>query len=149
MEQLLPFAGSYFWWIAAGLLLIAEMNMPGFFMLWLAFAAALTGLIDVLFHLGWVAEVFTFAGLSFISVLASWRFVMGSRNMKSDSPHLNQKHTGFVGRSFILDKAIIHGSGKIKVEDVLWDVDGPDLAAGTWVKVTAVNGLRLMVEKAA
>jgi inner membrane protein len=146
MEQILPFAGSYFWWIAAGLLLIAELSMPGFFMLWLAFAAALTGLVDSVFHLGWVAEVFTFAGLGFISVLASWRFVMGGRNLKSDSPHLNQKHTGFVGRTFILDKAIVNGSGKIRVEDALWDVDGADLAAGSRVKVVAVNGLRLMVE---
>ena len=146
MEQLFPIVGSYFWWIAAGLLLLAEMSMPGFFMLWLAFAAGLTGLADVVFHFGWVAEVFTFAGLSFISVLASWRFVMSGRNVKSDSPHLNQKHAGFVGRNFVLDKAIVHGSGKIKVEDALWDVDGPDLPAGTWIKVTAVNGLRLVVE---
>ena len=146
MEQLIPFVGSYFWWIAAGLLLIAEMTMPGFFMLWLAFAAAITGLADVVFHLGWVAEVFMFAGLSFASVLASWRFVMGSRNAKSESPHLNQKHTGFVGRTFILEKAIVNGSGKIKVEDALWDVDGDDLAAGARVKVVSVDGLRLVVE---
>jgi inner membrane protein len=147
MEQFFPLVGPWFWWIVAGILLLAEMAMPGFFMLWLAVAAALTALADMIFHLSWIGEVFTFAALSMITVLATWRLVMGQRNMKSDSPHLNQKHTGFVGKSFILNQPIINGSGKIRVEDALWDVDGPDLPAGVRVKVTGVDGLRLVVEK--
>jgi inner membrane protein len=147
MEQFFPLVGPWFWWIVAGILLLAEMAMPGFFMLWLAVAAALTALLDLAFHFSWMGEVFTFATLSMLTVLASWRFVMGSRNMKSESPHLNQKHAGFVGRSFILEKAIVNGTGKIRVEDALWDVDGPDLPSGARVKVTAVAGLRLVVEK--
>jgi membrane protein implicated in regulation of membrane protease activity len=47
-----------------------------------------------------------------------------------------------------LDEAIINGSGKLKIEDALWDVDGPDLPAGAKVKVIGVNGLRLVAEKA-
>jgi inner membrane protein len=147
MEQIFPFAGPYFWWIIAGLLLLAEMIMPGFFMLWLAVAAALTAVVDMIFHLQWVAEALTFAAFSAATVLASWRFVMNSRNAKSDRPHLNQKHEGFVGKTYTLIQPIINGTGKIRVEDALWDVDGPDLAAGTRVKVTAVDGMRLMVEK--
>jgi inner membrane protein len=147
MEQFFPLVGPWFWWIIAGVLLFAEMIMPGFFMLWLAVAAALTAVADMVFHFGWVGEAFTFAALSMVTVLASWRFVMSSRNAKSESPHLNQKHTGFVGKSYVLDQPIINGSGKIRVEDALWDVDGPDLPAGARVKVTAVDGLRLVVKK--
>jgi inner membrane protein len=147
MEQLFPLAGPYFWWIAAGLLLLAEMAMPGFFMLWLAVAAALTAVVDSVFHLSWTGEILTFAVLAMLSVLASWRFVMASRNQKSDSPYLNQKHNAFVGKTYILTTAIINGSGKIKVEDALWDVDGPDAEVGARVKVTGVEGLRLMVER--
>jgi inner membrane protein len=148
MDQLFPLAGPWFWWIVAGVLLIAEMLLPGFFMLWLAFAAALTAIIDQFVHLSWMGEVATFAGLSFASVLASWRFVMNSRNTKSESPHLNQRHGAFVGKTYTLIQPITHGSGKIRVEDALWDVDGPDLPQGTRVKVTAVDGMRLVVEKA-
>ena len=148
MEQFFPFAGPWFWWILAGLLLLLEMTMPGFFMLWLALAAAITGIIDMSLHLSWTGEILTFAILSALLVLASWRFVMASRNMNSDSPHLNQKHNAFVGKTYILNTAIINGSGKIKVEDALWDVDGPDAAEGTRVKVLAVDGLRLVVERA-
>ena len=147
MDQLIGELGLWFWWIVAGLLLIAEMLMPGFFMLWLAVAAAITAIIDAVFHLSWMSAVFTFAVLSALSVAASWRFVMSSRTMKSDQPFLNQRHEGLVGQSFYLETAIIHGHGKIKVEDRLWDVDGPDLHKGEQVKVTGVQGLRLTVEK--
>jgi inner membrane protein len=146
MDQLLPIVGAYFWWIAALILLLAEMALPGFFMLWLAVAAGLTAILDLVFHFSAVQEIFCFAVLAFLCVLASWRFVMNSRHSKTDSPHLNQRHHGLVGHSFVLDKAIINGSGKIKVEDTLWDVDGPDLAQGARVKVTSVRGMRLMVE---
>ncbi len=148
MDQFLPFTGGYFWWIAAGILLLAEMAMPGFFMLWLAVAAALTAILDLFFHFTGVQEIFCFAVLAFFCVLASWRFVMNARYSKTDSPHLNQRHHGLVGRSFILDRAIVNGSGKIKVEDTLWDVDGLDMAAGARVKVISVQGMRLMVEAA-
>ena len=148
MEELLPFAGSWFWWIAAAVLLLLEMIMPGFFMLWLAFAAGLTAIADQIFHFGWMSEVFTFALLSLASILSSWRFVMNQRYRKSDSPHLNQRQNAFIGKTYFLVEPIVHGSGKIKVEDALWDVDGDDLAKGGRVKVTAVDGLRLKVEPA-
>ena len=146
MDQFLPMAGGYFWWIVAGLLLLAEMAMPGIFMLWLAMAAALTAILDLVFHFTGVQEIFCFAILALLCVLASWRFVMNSRHSKTDSPHLNQRHHGLVGRSFVLDRAIVNGRGKIEVEDTLWDVDGPDMAVGARVKVTGVQGRRLVVE---
>ena len=146
MDQFLPMAGGYFWWIVAGLLLLAEMAMPGIFMLWLAMAAALTAILDLVFHFTGVHEIFCFAILALLCVLASWRFVMNSRHSKTDSPHLNQRHHGLVGRSFVLDRAIVNGRGKIEVEDTLWDVDGPDMAVGARIKVTGVEGMRLVVE---
>lgn len=146
MDQFLPMAGGYFWWIVAGLLLLAEMAMPGIFMLWLAMAAAVTAILDLIFHFTGVQEIFCFAILALLCVLASWRFVMNSRHSKTDSPHLNQRHHGLVGRSFVLDRAIVNGRGKIEVEDTLWDVDGPDMAVGARVKVTGVEGMRLVVE---
>lgn len=148
MDQLFGEIGLWFWWIIAGLLLIAEMLVPGFFMLWLAVAAGLTAITDSIFHLSWIGEIFTFAAFGLLSILGSWRFVMGSRKLKSDQPFLNQRHAGLVGQSFYLETAITHGKGKIKVDDTLWDVDGPELHKGEQVKVTGIRGLRLTVEKA-
>jgi inner membrane protein len=147
MNEFLPIVGLWFWWILVGILLIAEMSVPGFFMLWLAVAAALTAIADHVFHFSWMGEVLCFAVFSFLSVMASWRFVMNGRHKKSDSPHLNQKHNAFVGRTFALKTPIQNGSGKITVEDALWDVDGEDAEAGSRVKVVGVEGLRLRVER--
>ena len=53
---------------------------------------------------------------------------------------------GYVGRSFTLKEPIVDGRGKLAIEDTVWEIEGPDLAAGTRVKVTAVSGMSLIVE---
>ena len=146
MDQLLPLLGAYLWWIIAGLLLIAELLMPGFFMIWLAAAAAATALITTLHPLGWIGEVATFAVLAAVAVAVSWRFVTASWAMKSDQPHLNQRHAGMIGRTYPLMTAIENGRGKLEAEGTVWDVEGADTPQGTLVAVTGIDGLRLKVK---
>ncbi len=148
MEEFVPYVGNWFWWIVAIILLIGELVAPGVFLIWLAGAAALTGLADLAFGLGWHMEVSVFAVLSVVLVLVSWKYVRSSSSPVTDQPHLNRRHEAYVGRSFPLATAIVQGTGKLRIEDALWDVEGPDLAKGEMVKVTGVNGARLMVEKA-
>jgi inner membrane protein len=148
MPDLTLLYSPWSWFILAGLLLIGELLSPGVFLIWLAGAAALTGIVDVVFGLSWQNEVIIFAILSAVLVLASWNWVKTQRAPKSDQPHLNLRHGAYVGRVFVLEKAIINGSGKIKIEDAIWDVDGPDLPAGAKVKVIGVNGLRLNAVRA-
>jgi len=148
MDQIFPALGTYFWWIIAALLLIAEMMAPGFFMIWLAMAAAATAVVHLIAPMAWTSEVLVFALLSAIAMAASWRFVTRSWVVKSDQPNLNQMHHAFVGKTYYLEKPIIDGHGKIKVDDRVWDVMGPDMPKGAEVKVTAVEGLRLRVKQA-
>ncbi len=147
MTTLFPEISPYFWWIVAGLLLLAEMIMPGVFMIWLAVAAALTAVVQMIFHFEWTTDVIIFAIFAVASVAASWRIVSKSWVTKSDQPHLNQSHQAFVGKSYPLEKAIVDGHGKIKVDDRIWDVQGPDMPKGAQVKVTGVEGLRLKVKE--
>ena len=46
MEHFIPFLGYWIWWVIAGVLLILELLAPGIFFIWLAVAAALTGLAE-------------------------------------------------------------------------------------------------------
>ena len=147
MDILFPSIGPYFWWIVAGALLLAELVQPGFFMIWLAAAAALTATLQMIFHLDWTMEVICFAVLSVLSVAVSWRIVTSAWSSTSDQPNLNQCHHAFIGKTFYLEKPIVDGHGKIKVDDRIWDVQGPDLPKGTQVKVTGVEGLRLRVKE--
>jgi membrane protein implicated in regulation of membrane protease activity len=148
MSDFIPVIGPWFWWIAAGVLLVGEMLAPGFFLLWLAAAAALTGIIDLLFALSWEGEIMVFAALSLVLVLLTWKWVMASRQMQSDQPTLNQRHHAYVGKVVPLAQPIVNGSGKVRIEDSLWDVDGPDLPLGALVRISGVVGLRLKAEKA-
>ena len=147
MADLLSFSGPWFWFIIAGLLLIGELLSPGVFLMWLAAAAAITGVADLVFAMGWAGEGITFGLTSLLTVFATWKQVTSNWSAKSDQPHLNQRLNGFVGRTIVLDQAIINGSGKVRIEDALWDVDGEDAPAGTKVKLTGVKGLRLVASK--
>jgi inner membrane protein len=148
MDILFALGGPWFWFILAGILLIGELLAPGIFLLWLGVAAALTGVVHWAFGWGWQAETVTFAIFSIGLVLASWRFVMNQRNKVSDQPNLNNRHANYVGRTVKLENAIDHGMGKVRIDDTLWEVEGPDLAKGTSVRVTGVRNMNLVVEKA-
>ena len=148
MDNVFALTGPWFWWILAGVLLIGELLAPGIFLLWLGVAAALTGIVHWAFDWGWQAETITFAVFSIALVLASWRFVMNQRNKPSDQPNLNNRHANYIGRVVKLEHAIDHGFGKVRINDTLWDVEGPDLAKGTSVTITAVKGMNLIVETA-
>jgi inner membrane protein len=148
MTDLIPALGQWFWWIVAAVLLIGEMIAPGFFLLWLAAAAALTAVIDLAINLGWQGEIATFSGLSLALVLLTWRMVSAQWHPQSDQPNLNKRSQGFIGQTYVLEHPITNGRGKIRIQDAMWDVRGPDLAAGTRISVTGVNGMELTVAAA-
>jgi membrane protein implicated in regulation of membrane protease activity len=52
-------------------------------------------------------------------------------------------------RAYVLESPIVNGRGKLRIEDALWEIEGPDLPAGSWIKVKGVEGLRLLVEPSA
>ena len=147
MSDLMFFSTPWLWFIIAGLLLIGELLSPGVFLMWLAGAAGMTGIATFLFGMGWAGQVITFGLTALFTVFASWKQVTSNWSPKSDQPHLNQRINAYVGRVVVLDQAIINGSGKVRIEDALWDVDGEDAPVGTRVKLTGVKGLRLLASK--
>lgn len=148
MGEIFPFIGDiWFWFIVGVVLLIGELLAPGIFLLWLAFAAALTGIANAFFPLDWQGELAVFAILAVALVIASWRFVRGQHRPVSDQPDLNQRQTGYVGRRTSLLQAISNGAGKVKIDDTVWDATGEDLPQGTAVLVTRVTGTTLHVER--
>lgn len=148
MEQLFPILGDLVWFVAAGIFLLLELLSPGVFFIWLGVAAALVGIIDNVHDLPWQAELVLFAVLAVISVIAGRRFYKGPAMEPRDNPHLNRRQLGYVGRSFTLGEPIVNGRGKLTIEDTVWQIEGPDMPAGTRVKVTAVNDMTLVVAAA-
>jgi len=136
------------WWILAGVLLILELTSPVFFFLWLGIAAAAVGLLLLVIPaLNIEMQLVLFGILSVIAVLA-WRRYRENHPQSSDQPLLNQRGRQYEGRLFTLEEAIVNGVGKVEVDDSTWRVKGPDLPAGTLVRVTAVEGVVFLVERA-
>ena len=134
-------------WMALAYLLILELLAPGVFLIWLGIAAAVTAAVDLVAPMTWRGELLVFAVASVASVFAG-RALMGRRGAKDDHPFLNRRHEGYVGRSYVLKDAIENGKGRLTIEDTTWDLTGPDLPAGSHIKVTGTDGLKLVVEAA-
>ena len=136
------------WWILAGALLILELTSPVFFFLWLGFSAAAVGFLLLVFPaIPIEAQLVLFGILSVVAVIASRRY-RETHPPVSQQPLLKQPGQQYTGRIFTLDHAIVNGVGKVEVDDSTWRVKGPDLAAGTRVRVTGVDGVVFIVESA-
>jgi len=136
------------WWILAGVLLIIELTTPVFFFLWLGFSAAAVGFLLLVFpSIPVEAQLVLFGILSIVAVIA-WRRYRETHPPASDQPLLNQRGRQYTGRLFTLDHAIVNGVGKVVVDDSTWRVKGPDLAAGSRVRVTGDDGVIFIVEPA-
>lgn len=136
------------WWILAGMLLILELTSPVFFFLWLGFSAAAVGFLLLVFpNIPVEAQLVLFGILSIVAVLA-WRKYREVHPPLSDQPLLNQRGQQYTGRIFTLDQPIVNGVGKVQVDDSTWRVKGPELPAGTDVRVVGVDGVVFVVERA-
>lgn len=134
------------WAIAALVLVAAEVLAPGAFLLWLGIAAAVTcAIVFVVPGLPLVAQIVAFAVLSMMSVLVYRRFFRRAAQA-SDRPALNRRADQLVGHVAPLVQPIIDGRGRIQIADALWDVQGPELPAGTRVRVVGVHGMVLLVQ---
>lgn len=141
-----------FWhWLIFGFLLMAlEVFAPAMVVMWFGFGAIVAGgvlwLVPSL-AFGW--QIIIFGVVSLISVFG-WRKSRFFReeNIPSDTPDLNNRLHSHIGKEYVLREAIIDGRGSMRVGDTAWRVRGPELPAGTRVRVTGVDGVIFTVEKA-
>jgi inner membrane protein len=136
-----------FTWAAVALLLFAaETLAPGAFMLWLGLAATVV-FVGVLLVPGIpvLAQVAAFIVLSFISIQV-YRTWFRGHERQSDQPALNRRTAALVGRVVPLERGIAQGRGRVQIADAYWDVAGPDLPAGTPVRIVGSEGMTLWVE---
>jgi membrane protein implicated in regulation of membrane protease activity len=141
-------------WMAAGFVLLAlEILVPGVFLLWIGLAALIVGALslmlwDAAFWV-WQLQVVIFLALALACAFAGKK-VMGKGDSETDQPLLNRRGAQLVGRTATLTEPITEGRGRIRIGDTTWRVSGPDLPAGTKVRVKAAGDvdLELVVEPA-
>jgi membrane protein implicated in regulation of membrane protease activity len=139
--------GAAWSWVIAGLVLAAaEILIPGVFLIWLGLAALATGIAAAAISIPWQGQTLLFAGLAVILVGIASR--LNRRSAGSSGPALNRPDRGLIGREAILEEPIVQGAGRIRFDDTLWRVVGPDLAVGERVRVIGISGTVLRVEAA-
>ncbi|WFU08195.1 NfeD family protein [Rhizobium sp. CB3090] len=151
LENLIGELGPWSWWVAGFVLLAAELIAPGFFLVWIGLAAIIVGALSLAFWDSafwiWQVQLLIFAASAVIVTLLGRRYVYNN-NQITDEPFLNQRGASLVGRTATLNEPITEGRGRIRLDDTYWTVMGPDLPAGTRVKVVFSNGRDLTVETA-
>lgn len=136
-------------WVILGLVLIGgEVLAPGIFLLWLGLAALLTGAVVGLVDLGWQAAALVFAGFSLVAVFAGRLLTRRKDEEPDPATGLNDRGRRLIGRVFRLEATMTGGEGRIRIDDSSWRVTGPELLAGSEVRVVRVDGATLVVEKA-
>lgn len=146
MTDLLTLLEDHWGWLVfAALLGIAEVLMPGVFLIWIAIAAAITGLVALALPITLPFQLLLFAALSLLAVWAGRRWYVDNPVPSSD-PLLNDRSARLIGQSVTVVDPIIAGEGRVKIGDSVWSATGPDTPAGTRMRVAGVDGTIIRVE---
>lgn len=136
----------HWWWFAAGLLLAAlEMVAPGVYLIYLALAALVTGVLVLLGDPPVTMQLVSFVFLSLIFAFSAKRWLR-DKPIESSDPLMNNRAGRLVGQTAVVTQAITDGEGRIRVGDGEWLASGPDCPAGTRVRIAGANGACLAVE---
>ena len=134
------------WWAIAAVLLVLEMLLPGVVFMFLAIGAVASGLaVLVLADLSLELQLTIFAVVSVASAVILRPYLRRLGHGRPADRTLNARGDSLVGRTFVLDSPILGGQGRVKLGDGSWAITGPDMVAGSRVRVVEVQGTELKV----
>lgn len=141
------FAAWWYWFIAAFVLLILEIIVPGIFLVWLGMGAALVGLFLLAFpgaDAAWQLLVLALSICGSVFVGLAWQ----RRIVHQDGTPLNQGLEGFIGRTALVSQPFQQGQGRIRLQDSSYPAlcNASGLQAGQAVVITGVQGHALIVQ---
>lgn len=136
-------------WLGLGLVLIAAevLAAPGTYLLFVGIAAVIMAVISAFTPLGGGTELVVFGILALVSAGIGWK-IYGARVENDAARDLHDPAVTLVGRTITLSAPITDGYGQARMDDTVWRVAGPDLPAGTPVRIKALDGATLLVEPA-
>ncbi len=135
------------WWFGlGGALLVIEMFTGTLFFLWLSAAALVTALLCFLLGLGLPVSLAVFAAAGLLSFFGWYRFRPRHLDQREAGAHVNNRLAGLVGREAVLQEAVVHGRGRVNIDDAWWQVRADeDLPAGSRIKVQSLDGMVLLI----
>ncbi len=136
-------------WIIGGLVLMTiELLAPGLFFIWLGLAALATGICVAALGLGWAQAGILFCVFAVGSVLAGRALMRRKDREPRSATSLNALARDLIGKVVLLDQAITQGQGRVRIGDGVWRALGEDMPSGQRVRIVALEGTALLVERA-
>lgn len=146
MNDLMSSDPEYVWLTLAALLALAEIFVPGVFLIWVAAAAAVTGIVSAFIDLTLAGQLTLFGISTIASVLLGRRWYL-SNVVKSEDPLLNDRAARLIGTTVTIVEPVGAHSGRAKVGDGVWSARGPALSVGAAARVVDVtNGVLILEE---
>ncbi len=143
---------EWWYWIVGGIaLIIAELVVPSFFIVWFGLGALLVGLLSLLLDLSLNAQLFTWT-ISSIGMVVLWFRVFKQGFVKTRSGTADGEVIGEIG--LLVAAVAPFERGKVRFQrPVLGSEEwvclaDAAIAAGERVKVTAIEGSFVKVSKA-
>jgi membrane protein implicated in regulation of membrane protease activity len=136
----------WIWLIVAVVLAIAELLVPGVFLIWFAAAAAVSGLIALIFEPSTAVQLLVFASSAVVAVIAGRSWYLANP-IETTDPLLNDRGGRLIGRLVTVETAIVGGEGRVTVGDGTWSAHGADAPVGTKLRVIGCEQGVLLVER--
>lgn len=136
---------TWIWGAIGALLVVVEMLVPGYFLVFPALGALTVAGIGLVFAFGLPGQIVLFAAATALLFAASFRHYR--RLTAGAVPDLVNSPDRLIGAPAIVEEPITAGRGKIRLGDTVWLARGPDLPQGVPVTVTRVDGTVLEVAR--
>ncbi|WP_109078652.1 NfeD family protein [Aggregatibacter kilianii] len=136
------------WLILGFILLIAEIVIPGVFLLWWGLAAiVVAAIMKFIPTLPLSVLAVIYAVIAIVLSIIWWRYQHGKDQIDQTKTVLNQRDHAMIGaRGKVLEMAE-NGIGRGAFGDTTWRIKGHDLTANDIVEVIAVDSITLKVKK--
>jgi inner membrane protein len=140
----------WIWGIVGLALLAAELAVPGFYLLWVGLAALIVCGIAAVFDVLLKTQLLIFGASAIATCVAGWFFYRG---MLKSSPAMNANDVNEAAVQMLGSVGEVLETGapghiRVKVRDSVWLATGPELAAGTRVRIVGQTGTVLRIEPA-
>lgn len=145
---------GYLGWFSIGLLFVlAELFVPGTYLLWFGFSAFVMGILVSFITMSATETLVCFALISAAFSGIGWYVyakVLNKTKVPEKYKYLNDMAGAHIGKVYNLSEDVVDGRSKAKIGDSFWLVEvGENLKKGDRVKIVDVKeGVILVAKKA-
>lgn len=144
--QLLESMDGARWLILGIVLLVLEVITGTTYILWVATAALIVGVLSFILPIGWPIQFLLFFALSVVLLVLGHKYFRPRMN-GDESSDLNDRAKTMVGMRVKAVADFETGRGRVQVGDTQWraSMDNGDAVSGEELKVVEVKGTTLIV----